>query len=167
MKSRQGVLQQVNEESNGQNKITDVMIGAVSKVDDSGNAYVHYTLCPSPGSVPAQSTILISPVDVGREVVLVFLEGCPTKPLVIGFLHQPQPKEVHLLKQILSREKQPLDIQVDGETLTFSANREIVIRCGESSITMTRAGKILIRGRYILSRSSGVNKIKGGSVQIN
>ena len=30
-----------------------------------------------------------------------------------------------------------------------------------------RAGKVLIRGAYLLSRSSGVNRIKGGSVQIN
>ncbi|MEP7119602.1 MAG: hypothetical protein ABJE95_01785, partial [Byssovorax sp.] len=36
-----------------------------------------------------------------------------------------------------------------------------------SSITLTRAGKILIRGAYVLTRSSGVNRIQGGSVQIN
>ena len=35
------------------------------------------------------------------------------------------------------------------------------------SITLTGAGKVLIRGAYVLSRSSGVNKIKGGSVQLN
>ena len=41
------------------------------------------------------------------------------------------------------------------------------LRCGKASITLTRAGKVLIRGAYLLSRSSGVNRIKGGSVQIN
>ncbi|XXT19888.1 hypothetical protein WME94_57670 [Sorangium sp. So ce429] len=30
-----------------------------------------------------------------------------------------------------------------------------------------RAGKILIRGEYLLVRASGVNRIQGGSVQIN
>ena len=49
----------------------------------------------------------------------------------------------------------------------FTAESEIVLRCGEASITLTRAGKVLIRGTYLLSRSSGVNRIKGGSVQIN
>jgi hypothetical protein len=34
-------------------------------------------------------------------------------------------------------------------------------------LTLTHAGKVLIRGAYVLSRSSGVNRIKGGSVQIN
>ncbi len=57
--------------------------------------------------------------------------------------------------------------QLDGERLEFSAEREIVLRCGKASITLTRAGKVIIRGAYLSSRSTGVNRIKGGSVQIN
>lgn len=53
------------------------------------------------------------------------------------------------------------------ERLELVAEREIVLRCGQASITLTRAGKIILRGTYVLSRSSGVNKIKGGSIQIN
>ena len=49
----------------------------------------------------------------------------------------------------------------------LTAEHEIVLRCGKASLTLTRAGKVLIRGTYLLSRSSGVNRIKGGSVQIN
>lgn len=60
-----------------------------------------------------------------------------------------------------------LEARVDDERLVLSAEKEIVLRCGRSSITLTRAGKVLIRGRYLLSRSAGVNRIKGGSVQIN
>jgi hypothetical protein len=42
-----------------------------------------------------------------------------------------------------------------------------VLRCGQASVTLTKAGKVLIRGTYVSSRSSGVNRIKGGSVQLN
>jgi hypothetical protein len=59
------------------------------------------------------------------------------------------------------------DITIDGKTLTFDADEQIVLRCGKASITLTKAGKIIIRGAYLLNRSSGVNRIKGGSVQIN
>ena len=55
----------------------------------------------------------------------------------------------------------------EPDELVFSARRQITIRCGESSITLTAAGKIILRGKYIVSRSSGVQRIKGGSVQIN
>lgn len=53
------------------------------------------------------------------------------------------------------------------ERLVLTADREIVLQVGKASITLTKAGKIILRGTYVVSRSSGVNKIKGGSVQIN
>ena len=49
----------------------------------------------------------------------------------------------------------------------MTARKQLTLRCGKSSITLTAAGKIIIRGKYIVSRSSGVHRIKGGSVQIN
>ena len=64
-------------------------------------------------------------------------------------------------------QSKPVEVKLDGQQLVLSAEQEIVLRCGEASITLTRAGKVLIRGAYLLSRSSGVNRIKGGSVQIN
>jgi hypothetical protein len=60
-----------------------------------------------------------------------------------------------------------VQVKVDGERLVFTGEKEIVLRCGEASITLTRAGKILLRGAYIVSRSTGVNRIKGGVVHIN
>ena len=65
---------------------------------------------------------------------------------------------------------EPVERAVDAaipERLELIAEREIVLRVGDASITLTRAGKIILRGTYVLSRSSGVNRIKGGSVQIN
>ena len=63
--------------------------------------------------------------------------------------------------------EQTVNVQVDDDQLTLTADRQITLRCGKASITLTAAGKVLIRGAYLLNRSSGVNKIKGGSVQIN
>jgi len=48
-----------------------------------------------------------------------------------------------------------------------SAKEQLVLRCGKASITLTKAGKIVIDGAYISCRSSGVYRIKGGSVQLN
>ena len=67
----------------------------------------------------------------------------------------------------LESEEALTDVTIDGKRITFDAREEIVLKCGKASITLTRAGKILIRGAYLLSRSTGVNKIKGGSIQLN
>jgi hypothetical protein len=53
------------------------------------------------------------------------------------------------------------------ERLVLAAEREIVLQVGKASVTLTAAGKIILRGTYVSSRSSGVNRIRGGSVEIN
>ncbi|WP_373499033.1 DUF6484 domain-containing protein, partial [Desulfococcus sp.] len=100
----------------------------------------------------------------GLRVLLVFEEGDPRRPVLIDTVldrvEAPAPIEMEA--------SEPLEeVTVDGRRITFDAREEIVLRCGKSSITLTRAGKILIRGAYLLTRSSGVNRIKGASVQIN
>ena len=53
------------------------------------------------------------------------------------------------------------------DRVEISAEREVVLSCGEASVTLTRAGKVIIKGNYVVSRSKGVNKIKGAAVDIN
>jgi hypothetical protein len=92
--------------------------------------------------------------------VLVFDNNDLRRPIVLGLLQPPSPPEK-------TTKLQPVEAILDGERVTLEANSEIVLRCGKASITLTRAGKVLITGEYLLSRSSGPNRIKGGSVQIN
>jgi hypothetical protein len=102
----------------------------------------------------------LKPTDRGREVALMFVNGDPWQPLIIGFLQPPQGAPT-------SESSPALAAEIDGERLVFTAKQEIVLQCGQASLTLTKAGKVVIRGTYLLSRSSGVNRIKGGSVQIN
>lgn len=53
------------------------------------------------------------------------------------------------------------------ESLLLEADREVVIRCGKASITLTADGKIIIKGANLLSTSSGQHRIRGASVSIN
>ncbi len=87
------------------------------------------------------------------------------RPLIVGLIHHPQTPSRNAAKR--PPPLATIEARLDGERVVLTAEREIELRCGKSSITLTRAGKMLIRGAYLLSRSSGVNRIKGGSVQIN
>lgn len=105
--------------------------------------------------VRARATVPVSPGDVGREVTLVFERGDRRRPIVTGVLRLEQGGETDF------------QLEVDGKALVLEAQEQIVLRCGKASITLTRSGKVLVQGAYLSSRSTGLNRIKGGSVQIN
>lgn len=59
------------------------------------------------------------------------------------------------------------EVVVDGKRVEVEGADEVVLRCGQASITLRRNGRVVIRGTYVETRSKGVNRIRGGSVQIN
>jgi hypothetical protein len=52
-------------------------------------------------------------------------------------------------------------------SLVFEATREVVLRCGPSSLTLRKDGKVLLKGAAVVSHATGLNRIKGAAVQIN
>jgi len=62
---------------------------------------------------------------------------------------------------------QVIEADVDGRRVRIVARDEIVLECGDASITLRRNGRIVIKGTYIETSSEGTNRIKGGQVRIN
>jgi hypothetical protein len=112
--------------------------------------------------LPARATIALRRADIGATVVVAFEDGDVRRPIVLGVVAGSRPREAP--QQAPAK---PVTIQADGEKFVVDAEREITLRCGEASITLTRAGKVIIKGAYIVSRSTGHNKIKGAAVDIN
>jgi len=135
-----------------------VVTGLLAGFDDAGEPMVDFHLNSSGNLLPARSTVPLSGSDLGREAVLMFEGGEPTRRIIMGLVQHPSP---------VPPEARRVAVEADGERVLITAQKEIVLQCGKASITLTRAGKVLLRGAYLLSRSSGVNRIKGGSVQIN
>jgi hypothetical protein len=137
-------------------RLDGVVIGILLDVPQAASPVVAFAGCPSETGIAATTTTQLSRDDIGTQVALMFVGGDPTQPLVIGRIQRlPQAAPAVAVAHI------------DGERLEFTAEKEIVLRCGKASITLTREGKVIMRGTYLSSRSSGVNRIKGGSVQIN
>jgi hypothetical protein len=53
------------------------------------------------------------------------------------------------------------------ETVTLEAKQSLTLRVGNGSITMREDGKILIKGKDLVSHAERMNRIKGGAVSIN
>jgi len=118
----------------------------------------------SGGEMPARTTLALdaaamqAAANERREVLLVLTAEPDPQPIVIGLLAPPPAP---------ASQPAPLDAVVDGQRVVVEGKDEIVLRCGAASITLRRNGRVVIRGVYVETRSRGLNRIKGGSVQIN
>lgn len=120
----------------------------------SGTPLVNVPGHPARRQVPARSCVRLSPCDAGKQVVVALDSRTPEGPIVLGVIQPADALEA-------------LHVTADGREVTVSAQDTITLACGDASITLNRDGKIVIRGAHVISHASGVNRIRGGSVQLN
>jgi len=136
-----------------------IVVGNVEHLSGDGVPYVSFPGVERRGAMPARTLVSVDPEDLGRACVIAFDGGEAARPIVIGLLRD-SPRTDMLAEGALT-------VRVDGNRVFISAEHEVVIRCGDSSIELHRDGKVRIRGKDIETRSAGRHRIKGGSVQIN
>lgn len=132
--------------------------GVLVGLGPSGEAWVDV---PRQGrkNVPARSTVALEPEHVGREVLLACI--ATGEAVISGIIQRPGEA---------SRERAGaprLEALLDAERIVFSAEREVVLRCGGASILLNADGAVVIKGAKLLTAATGVHRIRGGSVQIN
>lgn len=164
--AQQGSLpRQVLTEAGELPRIDGVVVGNLRGFDEAGVPLVDFRPNGTGKPLPARATTVLKEVHVGREVALLFEQGDPRKPIVMGLMWDPEKTAPGTAGKSVA--ETDVEVSANRERVTLTAENEIVLECGKASITLTRAGKVLVRGTYLLNRSSGVNRIKGGSVQIN
>ena len=127
---------------------------------DSRSPLVRYAGQPGLAALCAKSVADLRASDVGRSVVLMFENAHPDKPIVMGLLQDA-------VSIPIAQTHGQVDVEADGSRLLLSAKEQLVLRCGKASITLTSCGKVLIQGEYVSSSSSGLNRIRGGAIQLN
>jgi hypothetical protein len=145
-----------------------VIVGTLAGINDSGQPLVHLPFEPSGRAMLAWTTVPLTAEHIERELVIVFESSDIERPIVLGVLSRPDDR--HSAEPAVTQtaaSQLTVEASQDGARLVLTAQDEIVLRCGEASLTLTRGGKVLLRGAYVLSHSSGINRIRGGAVQIN
>jgi hypothetical protein len=142
----------------------------------AGSTPAHLKVDFGAGALRARTTVPIDAATIGRAVaskrgvLLLFENGDPALPIIIGLLEESDGGA--LLGQLLTRSSTapapaPLEARLDGKRVVLEGREEVVLRCGEASITLKRDGKVLVRGTYVETQAKGINRIKGGAVKIN
>jgi hypothetical protein len=134
------------------NKIDGVVIGAFLGFGEESPLVV-FPGNPEETALPARSLCELTSDMIGSEVALLFQEGDPRKPLIVGRIVKSGASAPQVLR--------------DGESVKITAKERIELRCGKATIIMDKDGRITIRGAHIVSHASGAQRIRGGSINLN
>ncbi len=154
-------------------RIDGVVLGTLADMGPDGAPRVAVPALGRGAVVAARATVAVGRDDIGAQVALMFEAGDPDRPIVMGLIVDPSAPDPAAaeIPVLTGTGAQRATVTVDdGPPQDFrliEGKEMIVLKCGRASITLTKEGKVLIRGAYVSSRSSGVNRIKGGSVQLN
>ena len=92
------------------------------------------------------------------DKVLVAGAGSLARGVILGRLGAPRAVE-KLMAELPAAEV--------PDELVLEAKHSLTLRVGEGSITIREDGKILIKGKDLVSHAQRLNRIKGGAVSIN
>jgi hypothetical protein len=130
---------------------TAPVVGEVSKIALDGTFVVDFPTNPL-GAIEART--LVEDLHVGAKVLIVFEQGDPTRPIVLGLVHdriQTKGRQLHL----------------KASKIVIEAEESISLRCGEAGVEATKDGKLRIKGKDVVSRASRTNKVQGSTVRLN
>jgi len=136
------------------------IVAEISEIDAEGHVYVRF---PGGGETPVRARIAFdrrtrgdgARALLGARALVVFENGDRALPIVVDVLRDRIESDA------------PRELTIDGDRLLLEARHEVTLRCGKASIVLRRDGKVLIRGAHVVSRSSGPNKVKGTSIDLN
>lgn len=128
-----------------------MVCGTITSVAVDGSFTVEY---PGNEMGPIPAKTVVQNLWLGASVLLAFDSGDPTRPIVLGVVHdriQTQGRTIHL----------------KAAEIVLEATERLSIQCGEAAVEAERHGKLKLRGRDVLSRATRTNKVQGSTVQLN
>ena len=153
-----------------------IVIGWIGSGSRPDRILVDFAGSPG-GPVVARSTVVLDAGALGRAArdgqgaALAFEGGDLTRPVLLGLVVAPSASP--LVDRAIEETQRAggrsgeVEARLDGKRVVLEARDEIVLRCGDASIILRRDGKLMVKGAYVETRATGVNRIKGGAVKIN
>ena len=138
-------------------------IGRVTGFTEEGQPCVLLTGASQPLVVLCTASLSREEVEAARVAgwpALILHDEALEAPILLDFVLRSPRSESTL-------QKTTDDAALTGRRIEMCADEALVLRCGDASITLERDGRVVTRGNDVLSRSRGVNRLRGAAVKIN
>lgn len=151
-------------------RVAEIELARIVSVDAHGDAMLRLERTPQHGVVRALSTGRLDAGCIGRLAAVAFIGGDPARPLILGML-RPEAVEAASIATVpagaaLTNASLAGDAAPAARTVV-EARESLVFRCGEASLTLQRDGRLVLRGKDIVSYATATHRIRGAIVELN
>ena len=123
----------------------EIIIGTLVGVDSHGQPLINFPDNPHMNPLPAMTTLPVTVQLIGRQVALLFANGKLDKPVIMGLIHNPLHELIASYEADTAEQDKDQtniipeptlqNVTIDGKRIVFEGKEEVVIRCGDASIT--------------------------------
>jgi len=130
---------------------TAPLIGEVCEIAPDGMVLVDF---PANPLGPIKARTLVEDLYAGAKVLVVFEQGDPARPIVLGVVHDRVRSKVR-------------DLHLKAKTVLIEAEDMFSLQCGEARVEASKDGKLKLGGKDVVSRATRTNKVQGSTVRLN
>ncbi|QRK06742.1 hypothetical protein JQX13_42850 [Archangium violaceum] len=149
------------EEQHGAEQVWDAREGYVAGTDGEGRPVVDFEGNPAGPrvaltTVPMAGAALEAAVTSRQRVQLRFQDGDIRRPVIVGLSHETRQGDVP--RRLHGAGGTRLEVLEDEDGVT--------LRVGKASLRLMQDGRVFLKGTYVETCAEGLNRIKGGTVDI-
>jgi hypothetical protein len=161
------VLREYIESQPVESQPAGAVVGTLLRVDANGRALVEFP--GSQGEVLARCAVAEQAIPSSQElpgaaVLLVFEAEDRRRPIIAGFVRD---RLLSSVTPAAAPEASASEQRIRAAKIVLEGEQELVLSCGQGTLTMTADGRIVIKGTRVTSRASETNKVRGAVVLIN
>lgn len=158
----------ISEQGTSENSL---VVAVIDSVEEDGSAFVFLPGFES--RIKARTAVQLSQYRddpdqlIGRVVLVSVVDYTLEDVIIVGLISDTLWPTNRLETSFETVQDSSIDVKADGRSVIINAEKEIVLRCGRSSIELRSDGKVVVKGMRVTTRAAKTNKIKGASVNIN
>ena len=145
---------------------SQVITGHLQGLDEEGRILFraeggHEAAVPVAIGMALSDALLVPAARNQQRALVVRTSESPARLILIGLVRERV--------SAAARDAAPgqLELEIDGETIRLTADREIELKCGRASLVLRESGRVILKGTNVVTSSSGPLKIKGATIDLN
>lgn len=148
-------------------RTAELVLGTIAKVGSNHGVWIDYPDNPYQSPLAAICATSVVAADVGREVVLAFVQGDPAQPILMGLLRRHGTRNQAEARAAVHAITPAISATTEASHVCVEAAEAMTLKCGQASLTLNKDGRVIVRGTNVATYAEGTLRLRGSVVELN